>query len=75
MELLEIISFGRLVIRLGGKTTSGFHSRKAEALLIYLAANPTPQSRMKLAEMLWEGRAQNQALSNLRVVISNLRKL
>jgi DNA-binding SARP family transcriptional activator/predicted ATPase len=75
MELLEIITFGGLSVRLGGNPVIGFHSRKTEALLVYLAAHRTQQPRAKLAEMLWEQRSRSQALSNLRVAISNLRKL
>ncbi len=75
MDLLEIFTFGGVVIHLGGKPLLGFHSKKAKALLVYLSLGRIPQPREKLAEMLWEQRSQAQAMSNLRVVIANLRKL
>jgi DNA-binding SARP family transcriptional activator len=65
MELLEIITFGGLSVRLGGNPVIGFHSRKTEALLVYLAAHRTQQPRAKLAEMLWEQRSRSQAFKPL----------
>ena len=50
-----------------------FGQRKTSALLVYLACNPRPHPREVLAEMLWEDRTQSQSLSNLRVVLTDLR--
>lgn len=72
--MLEILTLGGLSIRLDGEPVDGFASRKAEALLVYVACTGRPKARDILAEMLWEERTQSQALSNLRVVLSSLRK-
>ena len=73
MESLEIFTFGGLRIFLGGVPLSDFHSRKAEALLVYLAVMQRPQPREALAELLWPERPAPQSFSNLRVIVSNLR--
>ncbi len=49
--------------------------RKAKALLAYLALNrDQAQSREKLAALLWENSAGQQARANLRQTLSRLRK-
>ena len=58
-----------------GQPLTDFASRKAEALLAYLLLNPQPHPRETLADLLWDDRTQKQALGNLRVLLSNLRKL
>jgi hypothetical protein len=73
-DVLTISTLGGLSIRLDGEPVTGLASRKVEALLIYLACTGRPQPREVVAEMLWEERSQSQALSNLRVVLSSLRK-
>jgi len=74
IPLLEIFTFGGLQLRCGGKPIKGLASRKAEALLVYLAVTGTPQQREVLADLFWEGSTQSQAMSNLRTVLSSLRK-
>jgi DNA-binding SARP family transcriptional activator len=74
VPLLEIFTFGGFQLRCGGKPVSGLASRKAEALLVYLTVTGTPQPREVLADLFWEERPQAQALSNLRTVLSRLRK-
>ncbi|HNB52579.1 MAG TPA: hypothetical protein PK530_11580, partial [Anaerolineales bacterium] len=74
--------FSRLTLRLLGaplillddQPLEGLPSRAAEALLIYLAMQEHPVSREFLAEFLWSERAQDQALANLRSILSSLRK-
>ncbi|MEZ4662215.1 MAG: BTAD domain-containing putative transcriptional regulator [Caldilineaceae bacterium] len=56
-----------------GAPVSGLTSRKAQALLIYLACTRQPYSREKLADMLWDATSTEQSLSNLRTVMSRLR--
>ncbi|MGB6421188.1 MAG: hypothetical protein WBF05_05055, partial [Anaerolineales bacterium] len=73
-DKLEITALGGLSIKQDGEPITGLASRKAEALLVYLACTGKPQSREKLAELLWEERSQSRSLSNLRVVLSSLRK-
>ena len=42
---LEITTLGGLSIRLDGQPLAKLHSRKAEALLVYLAVTARPQPR------------------------------
>jgi len=74
-EELRIYTFGGPSIQLNSKPVDGFVSRKAEALLIYLVCNAHFQPRDVLAPLLWEEFSQERASANLRVVLSNLRKL
>src|SRR5258708_11327141 len=73
-ELLDIIALGGLTIRGNGKQVTGFVSRKAEALLVYLACTAREHPREVLADLLWDDRPQKQAMSNLRTVIASLRQ-
>src|SRR5579859_343932 len=73
-ELLDIIALGGLTIRDNGKQVTGFVSRKAEALLVYLACTGREHPREVLADLLWDDRPQKQAMSNLRTVIASLRQ-
>jgi predicted ATPase/DNA-binding SARP family transcriptional activator len=72
--LLEITTFGGLSIWCDGQPVKDLHSRKAEALLVYLAVTAHPQPREVLAALLWGEFSQKRAMNNLRVVLSNLRK-
>ena len=73
-DKLEITALVGLLIKQDGEPITGLASRKAEALLVYLACTAKPQSREKLAELMWEERSQSRSLSSLRVVLSSLRK-
>lgn len=72
---LEIHLFGTVQVLQNGQLVTDFASRKAEALLAYLLLNPQPHPRDTLADLLWDDRTQKQALGNLRVLLSNLRKV
>jgi WD40 repeat protein/DNA-binding SARP family transcriptional activator len=72
--MLEIRTFGGLQLTTGGQTITGLASRKAEALLVYLAVTGRPHSREVLANFLWDERSQTQSLANLRTVLSSLRQ-
>ena len=72
--MLRIALLGDIAIQLGGDTIAGLPSRAAEALLIYLACNPRPVAREKLAELLWAERSAAQALANLRTILTPLRR-
>jgi len=74
MGKLTIILLGGLTIRVDGRLITGFKSRKAEAMLVYLACQPRPQTRDHLANLLWEGSDPNQAGANLRKTLSDLRQ-
>ncbi len=73
---LTVRTLGDVAIELNGKRLSGFASRKAEALFIYLAcsSNATPIPRDVLATLLWSDNTSSRALANLSVMLSSLRK-
>lgn len=71
-ETLKISTLGGLSIQLSGRPLIGFHSRKVEALIVYLACTREPQSREVLADLLWDERTQ--ATANLRVLLTDLRQ-
>jgi predicted ATPase/DNA-binding SARP family transcriptional activator len=71
---LRISTLGGLSITLGNKPFTQFVSRKAEALLVYLACQPNEHLREVLAVFFWGDLAQDQAMSNFRVALSNLNK-
>ena len=70
--MLEISLLGGLNIRLGGERVTGFGSRKAEALFVYLLSNPQPQARETLADLLWDEQTRERGLSSLRTLITRL---
>ena len=49
-------------------------SRLARRVSLFLASQPRPHPREVLADLLWDERAQSQALANLRVALSSLRR-
>jgi len=71
---LSIVLLGGLTITHHDTVVTGFASRKADALFIYLACNPRPLARDTLAALLWPDNDQQRALANLSVVLSSLRK-
>jgi WD40 repeat protein/DNA-binding SARP family transcriptional activator/tRNA A-37 threonylcarbamoyl transferase component Bud32 len=74
-ERLEIRTLGGLAVERDGQPVTGFVSRTAEALLVYLAYTRQPYPREVLAEFLWPYRERETALANLRTVLASLRKL
>lgn len=71
--MLEIRTFGSLSILLDGAPLAGLASRKATALLLYLAYTRAAHAREVLAELFWEEQGQEQALGNLRVALASLK--
>lgn len=71
---LRISLLGDVVIQLGDHMVAGLPSRAADALLIYLVCNRRPVAREKLAELLWAERSPAQALTNLRTILTFLRR-
>ncbi|MDX1523288.1 MAG: BTAD domain-containing putative transcriptional regulator [Anaerolineae bacterium] len=74
LRLLEISTLGGLTINYDNSPVTGLASRKAEALLIYLACTGRPHAREVLADLLWDDRPLDRALSNLRVLLTSLRR-
>jgi predicted ATPase/DNA-binding SARP family transcriptional activator len=73
-QSLKIYTLGRLTIELDGKSLSDFVSQKAPALFLYLLHHPREHERDVLAELFWSDTSSEQALKNLRTVLSNLQK-
>ncbi|MDX1435359.1 MAG: tetratricopeptide repeat protein [Anaerolineales bacterium] len=72
--VLEIETFGGLALRLSGRPLKGFASRKAEAILVYLALAGQPVPRQVLADIFWEEAPETRAMTNLRVALASIKK-
>jgi predicted ATPase/DNA-binding SARP family transcriptional activator/DNA-binding CsgD family transcriptional regulator len=72
---LEVALLGGLAVRRGGQPLVGFRSRKAAALLAYLAATGRPHARTHLAALLWGELPDAAARAALRAALANLRAL
>ena len=72
--MLEITTLGGLRIKQGGKPVERLASRKATALLVYLACTRQPLGRPLAANMLWPASGREHALRNLGVAVRQLRK-
>jgi DNA-binding SARP family transcriptional activator/predicted ATPase len=66
---------GEVTITIAGSQVTELPSRTAEALLIYLVCHQRPFAREVLADLLWDNRPQQQALANLRSILSSLRRV
>jgi predicted ATPase/DNA-binding SARP family transcriptional activator len=72
--MLQIYLLGNVSINLDNQPVGGLPSRAAEAMLIYLACHDHPIPRETLAELLWADRSQKQALTNLRTILTSLKR-
>ena len=70
-QLLNIRLLGGVSLALDDLPITDLPSRKAEALLVYLACRQRPVAREVLAELLWDERGQEQGLANLRAQLDN----
>ena len=76
MSQYTIQLLGTFQVVTEGRILDGFRSDKARALLAYVAAEPTAvHNRTTLATLLWPDYTESAARTNLRNVLSNLRKL
>ena len=76
MPHLTISLLGSFQVVLDGNVISGFTSKKARALLAYLAVEASyPHQREALAGLLWPDYPQASARANLRNVLANLRQV
>jgi DNA-binding SARP family transcriptional activator/tetratricopeptide (TPR) repeat protein len=73
-EQLRVCVLGGLHLAVGGLPLPGLPSAKARALLAYLAMTGTVQSRSALAGLLWSDLPEETARTNLRLVLSKLRR-
>jgi predicted ATPase/DNA-binding SARP family transcriptional activator len=75
MSKLEISLFGTMQVSVDGRPVPRFESAKVRALLAYLAAEAgKPQSRARLAGLLWPDWPEEAAQKNLRHTLYSLRK-
>ncbi|MBN9387615.1 MAG: bacterial transcriptional activator domain-containing protein [Chloroflexi bacterium] len=72
-ETLEILTLGSLILRRGSLLLTEILSNKAAALLVFLACTGRPHTRLQLAEFFWFERSEEQALSNLRTLLTRIR--
>ena len=73
-EQLRVGVLGGLDLTVGGRPLAGLASAKARALLAYLAVTGTAQSRSALAGLLWSDLPEEAARTNLRLVLTKLRR-
>ena len=73
MNALSLTLFGQSQVRLNNRAVM-FRTKKAQALLIYLVAEPGTHRRDILIELLWPGMPERSARQNLRQTIFNLRQ-
>lgn len=71
---LRIETLGGLHLARAEAPIEGLASRKAEALLVYLACQGRPQSRDLLADLLWDDLPPERSRSNLSVLLTSLRQ-
>ncbi len=75
-EPLQIELLGAFTVLLKGQPIRSFRSAKSRALLAYLAAQPDQEhSRATLATLFWGDLPDTAAKTNLRVELSNLKRL
>lgn len=75
-SLSQMLSFkllGQVSLNKNGEPLKQFRSQKEVALLAFLAQTGQIHRREFLAEMLWDDRSTQQALSNLRTILTRLR--
>ena len=76
MTLTTIRLLGGFEARVGDAPPATFPTKKARALLAYLALHPgMAHSRDEIADLLWGDRGDEQARGSLRRTLSDLRKV
>ncbi len=71
---LTINLFGGIAVTQNGNPLPKLISCKADILLAYLAQEQRSHSRESIATLFWDDQSQKQSLSNLRTLLSSLRK-
>src|SRR6476619_5847828 len=72
--MLEVRLAGGLALRTGGGEIAPPASKRARAVLAYLALNPGPQPRGRLAARFWPNVLDESARASLRVDLTELRR-
>jgi predicted ATPase/DNA-binding SARP family transcriptional activator len=75
MGRIQLYLLGTVRAERDGTVVQGFESRKALALLCYLALRGQPQTRAHLAELFWEGKSEERGRGNLNRVLHNLAQI
>lgn len=70
---LTITILGNVAILVDDQPVKKFRSRKAIALLTYLACTKRGHNREQLADLLWDTTSTKQSLSNLRTILAMIR--
>ncbi|MBN1813285.1 MAG: hypothetical protein JXA14_15725 [Anaerolineae bacterium] len=71
-SLFRLRFLGPVQIERDGEPVRGFESRKALALLAYLAVEGQPASRERLVDLFWEDKTEAQGRNNLNWVLHRL---
>ena len=74
MSGLALSLLGPFTATIDGQSLGEFRTRSAQALLVYLACQPEPQSRETLTALLWPETPQLSAHQNLRQTLYLLRQ-
>lgn len=72
--MLEVRTLGGFSLGKNGRPIQEMGSRKAEALLVYIAVEAGYHNRNVLASLLWPESSQAQAATSLRVALTILRR-
>ncbi len=72
--MLTIKLFGTPTFLLENQSLAHLVTSRTAALLVFLAVTGQPQPRTLLTDLLWENIPEQQARTNLRYLLSNLRK-
>ena len=72
--MLEVRLTGGLALRAGGTELAPPASRRARALLAYLALHPGPHARARLAARFWPDVLDESARTSLRAALTELRR-
>jgi DNA-binding SARP family transcriptional activator len=72
--VLEVRLAGGLALRAGGAELAPPASRRARAVLAYLALNPGPHARAQLAARFWPDVLDESARTSLRAALTELRR-
>ncbi|MCX6046369.1 MAG: BTAD domain-containing putative transcriptional regulator [Chloroflexi bacterium] len=73
--MLTVSLLGTPSFQLKNQALSYLITGRSAALLVYLAVTRQPQPRARLADLLWDDLAEQTAKTNLRYLLSNLRKV
>lgn len=73
--MITMTLFGKVQMTRDGEIVTGFISKKAQALLIYLVLTGRSHARDELATLLWSDVPDLEAKASLRAVLSNLRQM